>query len=240
MQQENNLSIVSQAVKDTEFYNLANEDIDISIPSYRPADAQSENGIYEFLFKKFAQKIEKVAPAKIVSYDRQKNRATVQILVQNITSVGGKLDKKPLSNIPVFIFGGGSFGQSFPLKENDLGFIIAADRDISVFKQLLSVFAPATYECHQYKDGFFIPIIINGFTVSADDSEAVVLSSLDGMTKFTLSSGKITISAENIVLNGKTRVEGEFSAQTIKADNGVSGTFTNSVTSTDGIVTGGS
>ena len=219
---------------------MANEDIDISIPSYRPADSQSESGTMEFLFQKFAQKLEKVTPAKIISYNDETNRADVQILTQNITSTGSKLSKSPLSDIPVFRYGGGGFIQKFPIKEDDIGILIASDRNISVFKRLLNIFAPADYECHQYKDSIFFPLIINGFSVSEDDKGAVVLSSIDGATKFSLSNGKITMNAVEILLNGKTRVEGEFSAQKVSADDGATGKFANSVDATNGIVTGGS
>jgi len=219
---------------------MANEDIDISIPSYRPADGQSESGAFEFLFQKFAQKLEKVTPAKIISYNDDTNRAEVQILTQNITSTGSKLSKTPLSDIPVFRYGGGGFIQKFPINKGDVGILIASDRNISVFKQLLNIFAPADYECHQYKDSIFFPLIINGFSLSEDDKGAVVLSSIDGSTRFSLSSGKITLNAAQITLNGKTRVEGEFSAQIISSDNGTTGTFTNSVTVANGIATGGS
>ena len=172
------------------------------IPSYNPADAGSESGKQDFLFDKLLGKIEKIAPAQIIFYDRQTNRATVQILNQSITSEGGKITRQPLKDIPVLNLYGGGFVLSFPIKENDIGWICAADRNISLFKQTLKMFAPATYEKHKYKDSFFIPNQINGFTYSSDDADAVLLTAIDGSTKISIKSGQVTITADTVNLGG--------------------------------------
>lgn len=189
-----------------------NENETISRPSYNPADIQSKSGFYEFLIKKILQKIEKVAPAEIISYDRVKNRATVQILNQAITSEGEKLTRKPLDNIPILMLSGGGFSLSFPIKEGDIGWIVAADRDISVFKQVLKLFAPATYQLHRYKNSFFIPDKVNGFEISEDDTDAVLLTSTDGLTKISIKPGQITLTAPQTVLNGNLQVNGTIEA----------------------------
>lgn len=167
-------------------------------PSYNPADTQNLSGVLDFYAKKILMQIEKAAPAKIISYDRDTNRAVIQILNYSITSDGDNVARKPLADIPVFCFGGGDTVLSFPIKEGDLGFLYASDGDISVFKKLLQIFAPATYQKHKYKDGVFYPLILNGFTIAADDKEAVVLSSLDGQTKISLKDGNITLDGANI------------------------------------------
>lgn len=184
----------------------------ISIPSFNPADAQSEVGVYEFLIDQILQRIEKVAPAQILSYDRRKNRATVQILNQGITSTGAKVPKKSVPDIPALVLQGGGFNLSFPIKAGDIGWIVAADRDISVFKKLLQMFAPATYRKHQYKDGFFIPNKINDFNISEDDEASVLLTSEDGTTQISLKDGQTTITADSIVLNGDVTVNGTVTA----------------------------
>lgn len=171
-------------------------------PSYNPADVKSKAGKQEFLFDCFAQRIEKIAPAQIVSYDRQKNRAVVQILNQTILSDGGKQTKKTLNDIPALVLHGGGFVISLPIKTGDIGWICAADRNISIFKQTLKIFAPATEEKHRYKDSFFVPNYINGFTFSNDDENALLISSLDGTTKISVLDSKITISAAEVNLGG--------------------------------------
>ena len=144
----------------------------------------------KFFGSKLSSKIQKVIPAQIVSYDRTTNRAVVKILALDITSTGEKLEMKPIPNIPVLMLSGGGFTFSFPVKENQTGWLIAADRDISVFKSLLSVFTPASYRQHQYEDGFFIPDKVSGFQIAESEADAVILTSLDGATKITLQDGQ--------------------------------------------------
>ncbi len=220
---------------------MANEDIEvISTPSYNPADTKSYTGFIDFLIDKILFKIEKVAPAQVISYDRTTNRAQVQILYQNITSTGEKLTKAPLQNIPVLMLNGGGFSLSFPVKENDTGWVIAADRDISVFKQLLNVFAPNTYRKHQYVDSFFIPDKVNGFEISEGEADAVLLTSTDGNTKISISQSGVNITSGLTSVNGAVNVSQSLTAAELNAQNGANGTFTNSVTVVNGIVTGGS
>ena len=173
-------------------------------PSYNVADTDL-SGLMSFYQKNVLMQLEKVTPAKIISYDRDTNRAVVQILNYSITSTGEKIARKPLIDIPVFCFGGGDFVLSFPIKENDVGFLSASDGDISVFKKLLEVFAPATYQKHKYKDSVFYPMILNGFTVNDDDKESVLLSSLDGKTRISLNDGYIVLNGENITDKSTTK-----------------------------------
>lgn len=237
----------------------------ISTPSYNTADILSETGQLEFFQKILFMKMEKVAPAQIISYDRDKNRATVQILNYSITSTGDKIARKPLNDIPVQVFGGGEFCLSFPIKQGDIGFLIASDSDISVWKKLLQLFAPATYQKHRYKDGIFFPLILNGFTFSADENNAVLLTSTDGNTKISLKPDYITISAKNTVINttiseinattatitaqstinGNLTVNGNITStgiikgSSVIDNSGATGTFQNEVTVTNGIVKSG-
>lgn len=238
----------------------------ISTPSYNPSGIQNMAGLLDFFQKNLFMKIEKVAPAQIISYDRQTNRAVVQILNYSITSTGEKLTRQPLNDIPVQVFGGGDFCLSFPVKEGNIGFVIASDGDISVFKKLLQIFAPATYQKHRYKDGIFFPLILNGFTFSADDEKAVLLTSIDGNTKISLKPDNITLTAENTVINttlaeinantavitadstingnltvnGNIISTGAITGLSIIDNSGVTGTFQNEVTVANGIVKSGS
>ena len=174
--------------------------------------------------KKIFSKLEKIAPAKVISYNRTTNRAEVQILPQDSTSTGEKLPRRPLVNIPALNLGGGGFVFSFPIQAGDVGWIFAADKDISVFKQLLQEYAPNTYRKHRYDDSFFIPDNINGFTISADDAAAVLLSSLDGTTKISVKNGQVSITATNTVVNATAATIN--APTTINGDVTVNGTLT--------------
>lgn len=184
----------------------------VLIPSYNPADIDDEAGFYEFIIKKTLSKIQKMTPAKIISYDRAKNRAIVQPLTYDITSTGGTLPMDTIPNIPVLTLSGGGFIFSFPVQENQTGWLISADRDISVFKQILNFFTPATLRRHQYEDGIFIPDNINGFNIAEGDENAVILTSSDGTTKITVQNGAVNISASSINIIGNVNVEGEIIA----------------------------
>lgn len=199
---------------------MPNENQTIAIPSYNPADARSEAGMYNFLINKTLQKIEKVTPAQIISYNRMDNRAVVQILGQNITSTGEKLPMQLIPNIPVLMLSGGGFTISLPVKAGDIGWIVTADRDISVFKNLLAVFTPNTYRKHKYEDGFFIPDRVNGFEIDREDEDSLLITS--ATAKISLKDGQATITAGNIILNGNVTVNGTVTASGDVTGSGIS------------------
>lgn len=181
----------------------------VSIPSYNVADVQDTTGLLDFFQKNVFQKLEKVAPAQVVSYDRNINRAVVQVLNYSVTSTGNKAQRKPLEDIPVSVFGGGGFCLGFPIKAGDIGILISCDCDISVWKKLLSVFTPATEQKHRYKNGIFFPLIINGFTLSANDTNAVVLSSVEGTSSIAVTNTSVSIKTSNIDLTGVLTINGQ-------------------------------
>lgn len=239
---------------------------DVSIPSINPAEVKDLAGLLNFFEKTLFLHLEKVTPAQIISYDRETNRAIVQVLNYSITSDGQKIPRKPEYDIPVTVLGAGGFAFSFPVKEGDIGFLIASDSDISVFKKLLQLFAPAVYQRHKYKNSVFMPLIINGFTISEDDAGAVLLTSIDGNTKISLKEGSAVITAENTVINasnveinadtaviaaestinGNLTVNGDITSSgtitgaSIVDNSGASGTFANQVTAENGIIKSGS
>ena len=108
------------------------------------------------------------------------------------------------------------------------------------------MFTPATYQRHKYKDSIFYPLILNGFTFSQTDKNSVILSDITGTSKIVLSSGKAEITATDTVINGNCTVNGDLTATgTVKgttkviSGNGVTGSYSNTVTTADGIVTAG-
>lgn len=216
---------------------MADDEEIISTPSYNPAEVQTDAGALGLIINKFLVKLEKVAPAKVVSYDRTTNRAVVQILQYGITSDGEKIARQQINNIPVLMLSGGGFTFSFPIASGNTGWIVSADRDITTYKQNPDMFAPATYQIHKYKDGFFIPDSVNSdFTLSDDDTNAVILTSTDGATKISVKSGVVTITAASIVLNGNVTVSG-----TVTASGDVTGAGISLSTHThSGVETGGS
>jgi hypothetical protein len=136
-----------------------------------------------------------ILPAIVIAYDRAKNIAKVKPLIQWVDVNEGLHSRAPISDVPVLSLGGGGFHINFPIKANDLGWIFATDRDISLFKQSLAEAAPNTGRLHRFEDSMFVPDVFRKFTVSEEDAAAMVIQSTDGTTKIAISDGTISITA---------------------------------------------
>ena len=184
------------------------EEITKTIPAYNPADVNTLDGLNNVLQDKILMNMEKVLPGIVQSYDRNTNRATIQPAITGIASQGQKIAREPLINIPVFSMAGGGIVLSFPLKQGDTGWLIAADRNIAIFKQNLEESAPNDYRKHTFQDSFFLPDKINDLSISNEDDGAVVIQTTDGSAKFTLGASGINITG-NTTINGDLTVTGE-------------------------------
>ena len=204
----------------------------VAPPSYNLADGNTEAGLLDFSGDKLFESLEKITVAEVISYNPTTNRAVLQILNQAVTSDGQKLPRKPLEDIPVVQLSGGGFTVNFPIQQGDKGILLACDRDISVFKQNLTTYAPATYQKHRYKDSFFLPLLVNG---GFGSSTSLTVSNASGVI-LSISNDSVLINTPQLTINSSTTTtSGE-----LKAGNGATGTFSNSVTVANGIVTGGS
>ena len=204
----------------------------VAPPSYNLADGNTEAGLLDFSGDKLFESLEKITVAEVISYNPTTNRAVLQILNQAVTSDGQKLPRKPLEDIPVVQLSGGGFTVNFPIQQGDKGILLACDRDISVFKQNLTTYAPATYQKHRYKDSFFLPLLVNG---GFGSSTSLTVSNASGVI-LSISNDSVVINTPQLTINSSTTTtSGE-----LKAGNGATGTFSNSVTVANGIVTGGS
>lgn len=184
------------------------EEITKTIPAYNPADVNTLDGLNNVLQDKILMNMEKVLPGIVQSYDRNTNRATIQPAITGIASQGQKVAREPLINIPVFSMAGGGIVLSFPLKQGDTGWLIAADRNISIFKQNLEESAPNDYRKHTFQDSFFLPDKINDLSISNEDDGALVIQTTDGSAKFTLGANGINITG-NTTIDGDLTVTGE-------------------------------
>jgi hypothetical protein len=141
--------------------------------------------------------------------------------------------------------GGGGFHVSFPLKAGDLGWILASDRDISLFKQSLLSSAPNTGRLHSFEDGWFIPDVFRKYTINPDnvESDQMVIQSVDGETCVAIGPKSINITAPNgMFINAESSIQGSLDVSgNVTVGNGASGTFTSldglTITVQDGIVT---
>jgi Phage protein Gp138 N-terminal domain len=151
------------------------------------------------LMEMHTQGFDGLLPARVVSYDRAKNLATVQPQIMLTDTEGNSRLRHPIAEIPCFSFGGGGFHINFPLAANDLGWILASDRDISLFMQSLNASKANTTRRKTFGDAWFIPDVFYKYTINGADTNAMVIQSVDGTTRIAISNGVINITAPTSV-----------------------------------------
>lgn len=149
-------------------------------PSIRPADESNLAGVLKTAIRKEMQNLDVMLPVEVVSYDRATNRAVVKHLVQMEGSDGEKVSRANVASIRVMQPGNGAFNISLPIQPGDKGWLMAADRDISVFQQGLSEDSPNTARMHSFQDGLFMPDAMGNGDAPAGQSGRVVIGSNDG------------------------------------------------------------
>lgn len=170
-----------------------------SNPSLDPADNDTLAGAFNFSIKKYMQNSNTMLPAQVVSYDRDTNRASAQLLINIVGTDGQEYARPQLASIPVFVCGGGGFRISFPVKPGDMGWVIANDRDISLFLSGYKRSAPNTARIKSFADGVFFPDAMTGLnSISPDDADNLVISNTSGSVTISLSSDGVTIKADKL------------------------------------------
>jgi hypothetical protein len=179
-----------------------------SQPSRNPANSSGDiSGGMREIFAKFLQSsIDDMLPAKVIAYDRDTNRATIKPMIAMITTDGSNISRNQLASIPVLNFGGGGSLLSFNLLPGDLGWIKSSDRDIADFLKIYSESVPSTKRIHDFNNGVFIPDVMTGYTIDAEDKDNAVLQTLDGTVKVSLFPDKLKITAPLIVCNGPVQL----------------------------------
>lgn len=196
-------------------------DVTKTIPAYNPADSSTLSGLNNILQDKLSMNIECAIPGIVQSYDRNTNRAVIKPAITGVASQGQKVSKEPLINIPVFCMSGGGIIMSFPVQIGDKGWLIANDRNISIFKQSLEESAPNDLRKHNFLDAFFLPDKINDINFSQEDDGAFVIQTITGSTKITLKEGVITLTSPSVIVNGDTVINGSLTVTTETTTNGI-------------------
>lgn len=197
----------------------------INNPDIDPANNGSLVGAINFAFQKMMQAMNGLLPAQVSSYDRQTNRVEVQLMISLKTTDGSQVPRPHLVNIPVLSMGGGTFGISFPLKSGDLGWVMAADRDISTFLQNYTQTAPPTTRMHNFADGIFVPDLMKSYNISSDNEDSLIIQNEDasiqvemglnsstGANEINVTGDRVNITVNNstgyVVINGNLFVSG--------------------------------
>lgn len=95
--------------------------------------------------------------------------------------------------------------------------MVAVDRDISIYKQQLTESPPNSSSPRNFAYALFIPDVMRKYMVADEDSDAVVLQSIDGNTKISVREDNIKIAATSKVLidapssefSGNLQVDGQ-------------------------------
>lgn len=134
------------------------------------------------------QNVDGMLPVKVVAVGGTRNnlRVTVQPQVSLLTTNGERVSRAQIASLPVFQFGAGGFLLSFPIKKGDPGWIIAADRDISIYLQSGKEAQPNTTRRKSFADAWFIPDVRNEYNINAEDAERPVWQKADGSVRIAL------------------------------------------------------
>lgn len=163
-----------------------------SCPSYNPADLTTTAGMLDYIYRCNSMITENCMPAIVESYDRKKNVVTVKPSI-NITAATGETIERESITATVMSVCGNKFIMNFPLEKGDTGWLITADRDISLFREQRKVINANTNRIHSIEDSFFIPDRVNDFKIDDEDKDNFVLQSLSRNLKITFSKDTIKI-----------------------------------------------
>lgn len=158
-----------------------------------PADTGNLGGALRFILRKAFQNTDGMLPCKVIAATTDRNYVTVQPLIKIVGTSDKTLDRAQIAKVPMLNMGAGNFMMSFPVAPNDLGWIIASDRDISLYLQSNASAAPNTDRLHSFEDGLFIPDKARQWTLDAADAAKAVWQSLDGTIKITLGPDKVSV-----------------------------------------------
>lgn len=162
-------------------------------PSRDPANDDSLLGMARQILDKFLSQVDDMLPARVVSYDRAANRASVVPLVKLLSTDGRQIGRAQIAAVPVMLFGGDGVALSFNLKAGDLGWVKANDRDISILLQSYRESAPNTLRKHSFQDAVFIPDVMRGLALAGEDASHAVLQTLDGSVRVAIWPDRVKI-----------------------------------------------
>lgn len=167
-----------------------------SCPSYNPADLTTTAGMLDYIYRCNSMATENCMPAIVEEYDRAKNIVTIKPAI-NITAATGETIERESMTATVMAMCGGKFVVNFPLEKGDTGWLITADRDISLFREQRKVINANTNRIHSIEDSFFIPDRVNDFKVEAEDEKNLVIQNLGRNIKISLAEDYIKITTKS-------------------------------------------
>lgn len=170
----------------------------------KASDDFGSAGAMAFYVRKALSNMDVCLPAKVLAYDRARNVATVKPLINRVTADKSVFERSSIFEVQCLSIGAGGFHLSFPIKKDDLGWIIAADRDISIFKQSLKEEKPNTARNHSFADCWFVTDMFRNYTINGEDGACAVFQSTDGTQRVVIANNQVRIvsGASRIVVTG--------------------------------------
>lgn len=188
-----------------------------SLPSYNLSDTKSFEGGMRIFQNHLLKLFENAIPCIVQSYDFNTNVVTVLPAVK-IALTTGEYMQRGVIKVTAWKMHGGGFQIHYPINAGDTGWLIGADCDTSLFKQEKAISDPNTYQKHKYQFGYFLPDKINGFNISQEDKDRLVLQNDAGTEKISIGSSdtkilssNLTINASQINITGETSITGNVS-----------------------------
>ena len=160
-------------------------------PSRNPANDDSLLGTIRIAIDKSKQSTHNRLPVRVVEYDRTNNRVRVEHMIQMLTTDGSFINRTQIASVPALVLGAGDFLINFNIDTDNLGWIQACDRDISLFLQNYKKAPPNDGRLHDFSSGVFIPDVMTGYTINSEDNEAMVIQNKSGNVKLSLNSTRI-------------------------------------------------
>lgn len=166
-------------------------------PAYDDANKGTLQGVLRQALSRALANTEDMLPATVISYDRVGNVASVQPSIKIVATDGTLAARASVASVPVFAYGGNGFVINFPLVSGSRGWIKANDRDISLYLQSSLSAAPNSKRMHKFSNGMFIPDIVGGYTISGEDTNNMVIQTLDGTIRVALWPDRVKITTPN-------------------------------------------
>jgi len=168
-----------------------------NVPSNNPANEDTLAGLFRHVFNKLMQGVDGMLPARVVAFNNDRNnpRVTVQPLIAMVTTGEAQVSRAQVASLPVFQFGAGGHMLSFPITTGSLGWILASDRDISIFLQGYELSRPQTFRKQNFADSVFIPDMMTDYTINPEDADNAVFQSAEGDVRVALWPEFVKLSA---------------------------------------------
>lgn len=163
-----------------------------NLNSRDPAMDGNLGGIVQSIVKNMMLSVDSMLPAEVIRYDRVKNIASVRPLIARLGTSGEAISRPAIADVPVLALGG-NFTINFPLDAGAKGWILAADRDISLFKQSLSEEKPNTLRTFSFADSLFIPDSLHAFTLNEKAGGKLSIQSNDGQTAVLIGDDSVQV-----------------------------------------------